>query len=1091
MNWCRRLILPLLLLVPLVAGPAQAQGARPVGGPRVVLQSRPMGIDVAVFTPDGKYIIAASAIDREVLLIDVAKLLVIDRKFIPTTIHKDGLFYLRFDGMTVSLDGRSVVIHGICARGAFDLAGQVRDIGFDIQSRKLTLLQSGDAVGETSILTAFQQRLKDIQSIFEPEDPLTVDATAVTRLPKLPASPDGRYQLERVRDGLLLRAAKDSGLSNRELALSSVSSFNDASLAADGRRLMMLDYHTGNRASENTLIRRMDVTTGRFEPPITVPSDYGFVRWIDNDNVLIVSNADESDRAPDADEEPTPPLAMVMAWNTGEVVRRLDGYCYVKPLGNGDFIAAGPGNCSPDAKAARGVFRFDHVSARWSRLPVPFLAGRLIDKIAVSDDGRLVALVTEDAKGDTFVHVNDAVTGKEVDQLSYQNGAGAMTGEPRFDPEDKHLYVPTNTVIAEWTFGTATEIRQIDTRTSLPQFVLVGRGQVFASGALDSSIARGSVRDGKALPDLDLDRAVAGGFIEGRDLFWAVSQSQGFRLWETQGWKLVLSTFVFPSWKGDNSFLSVTPNGRYDTNLGPDEAPFRWIVDDAPLQSLAPQTFMRDYFTPRLGQKLVDCLSGNDCPRVLPPLPPVASLNRLLPKVKIVGYAPGDKPGEAKVTVEVSEAVDPSARGRATHSGAYDVRLFIGGRMVAHAPNPLVRASEIGMQVGLGEITERMNSSIEDWRKLSKVETDEDGSPAQFEFNVAVPTQPTNPGSWALGLSAYAFNSDRVKGETTWLQVPRPAQAPRPRRAFVVAIGISAYDASQLQLQFAAKDAHLLTSRLSALPGYDVRLLPITAEQLDGGKVRKVGLADIAAVVSMLAAGKSPDDDATLKRLGIDPRLIDQATPDDAVILSFSGHGWADPSGKFYLLASDAQWPDGAPSPVPDSILSTTTLVPLIDLIDAGEMAIIIDACHSAASVATSDFKPGPMGDASLGQLAYDKKIRVLAATQGDDVAREASRYGQGLLTWALAGEGLKPGAPAADSDGNGVVTLDEWLRYASRRLPHLSEEALASSTGGAGSDDDGLVFVNRVRAKPKVQEPALFDFNRVPSDLILTGAAR
>jgi hypothetical protein len=42
-------------------------------------------------------------------------------------------------------------------------------------------------------------------------------------------------------------------------------------------------------------------------------------------------------------------------------------------------------------------------------------------------------------------------------------------------------------------------------------------------------------------------------------------------------------------------------------------------------------------------------------------------------------------------------------------------------------------------------------------------------------------------------------------------------------------------------------------------------------------------------------------------------------------------------------------------------------------------MAIIIDACHSAASFEGEGFKPGPMGSRGLGQLAYDKRIRILA----------------------------------------------------------------------------------------------------------------
>jgi uncharacterized caspase-like protein len=69
--------------------------------------------------------------------------------------------------------------------------------------------------------------------------------------------------------------------------------------------------------------------------------------------------------------------------------------------------------------------------------------------------------------------------------------------------------------------------------------------------------------------------------------------------------------------------------------------------------------------------------------------------------------------------------------------------------------------------------------------------------------------------------------------------------------------------------------------------------------------------------------------------------------------------------------------------------------------VDAGELAMIIDACHSAASV-PEGFKPGPMGDRGRGQLAYDKGMRILAATQADNVALESEKLGQGLLTYAL-----------------------------------------------------------------------------------------
>ena len=95
-------------------------------------------------------------------------------------------------------------------------------------------------------------------------------------------------------------------------------------------------------------------------------------------------------------------------------------------------------------------------------------------------------------------------------------------------------------------------------------------------------------------------------------------------------------------------------------------------------------------------------------------------------------------------------------------------------------------------------------------------------------------------------------------------------------------------------------------------------------------------------------------------------------------------------------------------------------------------------------------FKPGPMGDSGLGQLAYDKGIRILAATQADDVALEDARLGQGLLTYALAVDGL--GAGEADVDGDGDIRIDEWLVYAVRRLPTLANDARVGRISAAGN---------------------------------------
>ena len=82
-----------------------------------------------------------------------------------------------------------------------------------------------------------------------------------------------------------------------------------------------------------------------------------------------------------------------------------------------------------------------------------------------------------------------------------------------------------------------------------------------------------------------------------------------------------------------------------------------------------------------------------------------------------------------------------------------------------------------------------------------------------------------------------------------------------------------------------------------------------------------------------------------------------------------------------------------------------------------------VDTCHSASSVAPPGYKHGPFGSRGLGQLAYDKGLQVLAASQSEQVALEIRDLKHGLLTYALVQDGLaKRGAATAD----GTVTIGE-----------------------------------------------------------------
>jgi uncharacterized caspase-like protein len=345
--------------------------------------------------------------------------------------------------------------------------------------------------------------------------------------------------------------------------------------------------------------------------------------------------------------------------------------------------------------------------------------------------------------------------------------------------------------------------------------------------------------------------------------------------------------------------------------------------------------------------------------------------------------------------------------------------------------------------------------------------------------------------------TAYAFNEDRVKSETTppWPYQPSADMVKRKPKAYVITVGINGYQNRRWDLEFAEKDAQDISAALRHIKDYEVVSVTLVSDApLATGQVNQATKANIRAVLGLLA-GRSD-------RLGLSGiehvDELQKATPDDLVILSFSGHGYTVTNGAFYLLPSDAN-PDNKISPTSlPSFISSEELSEWLRNVDAGQMAMIIDACHSAASVNAPGFKPGPMGDRGLGQLAYDKGMRILAASQADDVALEIHDLHQGLLTYALVQEGLKPGKdgklPAAGD--NGQVTLEGWLKYGEQRVPSLYEDAKAGKIKAVQYKYNPQQKIRSRDPNPNpaffdqviqhAQTPSLFDFHKQSTNVIL-----
>jgi uncharacterized caspase-like protein len=1053
-------LLLLILLLPV--------GARAAIYPRIVLQAN-SHVDVAAWTADDRFLISAAAITRNITIWDVSRRVIVDRLAVPMPADI-GQELFTFEAITIAPDGHSAVLRGT----RLDLLtgnGQRRqDWRIDLDSRRITPLPTAPPlpgvrtpVELTVFHGAYLERIVALTQIYEGDTDLT-DAQAVALLPALPTSHDGAWQLQRATDGLTFAGRNGA---TRTIQPDPPLTINHAAMSADGQWLAMLAADTAKPEAASLILLDNPLTGGR-ALRIERDGDYGQVQWLDDTSILLSHNdTDDSREAGDAAAAELPAPALVIDLRDGEDMFRLPPRCYVTSIGGSEgwIIGAGLANCRTVPGAAgqdRGLWLAKDAKS-WMKLDLGLPADAFIDNIIGAPKGAQVALALALADGQKAVIVVDLDKVTVVNQLSL--GEGEIMGLA-FSDDATSLFIAGGGQLFVWRpADAAANGKPLPTLASgsLSPALLSSDGRVLAvAGLIDAQIDRYVLATGQRLAPLVHGNIVAGGTVPGRKLFWAVSADSGLRLWDKSSGAELLTTAYFP----DGRFLTVTPDGRYDTDLGADTPKFRWLMADAPWQSLGAQTFMRDSYEPRLAARLNDCLIAGNCATVLPPPNyPAEQRNRVLPRVTIETIAAGPTPDVAIVTVAATEGVNPAAPNGKTRSGLYNLRVFRDGQLVGQYP------------ANAGD-----SDALADWQVANQLPVGADGR-ARTSFTVPLAT---GAGHEKPVFTAYAFNSDRIKGETVSRSYARPPVTPRRPRAYVIAIGIDAYAELRFRLNYSVADARLIDARLASLPGYETRRLLLTGET---GRAQ-ANKALIAAALAILAGGDGvPAARARLAAAGIDADAIEPATPDDAVIITFAGHGWATPQSEFYLVPADGIWPAGAPLPQTATMIATSELTRWVQPIAAGEMAIILDACHSAAIVDVPGFKPGPMGDRGLGQLAFDKGIRILTATQAANVALEDGALGHGLLTYALVRDGLEAGKAG---DGSGRTSLDLWLNYGVERVPELAVEVAKGQRKMRQGGARDLIDEGAPAASPRpVQRPSLFDFTGATSAVLLPEGKR
>lgn len=301
-------------------------------------------------------------------------------------------------------------------------------------------------------------------------------------------------------------------------------------------------------------------------------------------------------------------------------------------------------------------------------------------------------------------------------------------------------------------------------------------------------------------------------------------------------------------------------------------------------------------------------------------------------------------------------------------------------------------------------------------------------------------------------LYAYAFNDADVKSKDSNPVVVQGDARSRHGEGWIVAVGINRYAHPALNLQFAALDARDIAAALrQSLPLGGVHLTTL----LDAKATRAGILAELR-------------------------RLVKLAQPEDTVVIAYSGHGTLT-DGHFYLVPHDL---DPARN-VKGQGISDEDLEAVLLPLQAKHVALILDACHSGQALEADDWRRGPVNAHGLIQLAWEKGIDVLAASQSQQAALEAwqvgnTRIGHGLLTYSLlcglprqrnlpvtlghGGSAVSTRFSPAPLDGH-LLMARRWLDYAANLVPQLM----------ASGKVRGRDLVLRARGPRPVQVPRVF----------------
>ena len=274
-------------------------------------------------------------------------------------------------------------------------------------------------------------------------------------------------------------------------------------------------------------------------------------------------------------------------------------------------------------------------------------------------------------------------------------------------------------------------------------------------------------------------------------------------------------------------------------------------------------------------------------------------------------------------------------------------------------------------------------------------------------------------------VSVKAWNADHwvvsrseiVSYKTTGSESYKPA-------IHILTCGVSDYTGSEIDLKYAAKDAEAISKAL----------------QLGAKKLFGIEKSYVYNLTTLQEEENYPTKINILKSF---EKISNTAHPLDLIVVYLSGHGinYGGQDGDWHYLTQEAYTGNAAaygdPAIRHKTTLSSNELVELFKKVPALKQVLIIDACASGRVVenlmAKKDIESSTLR--ALDRMRDRTGMHIITGCTADAVSYEASKYGQGVLTYSLL-EGIRGAALREDQ----YIDVNKLFQYAQERVPNLAE---------------------------------------------------